>query len=223
MSNEATTRLVPQAISAKGLFQAHVREMLYGILFLGLTAAACPAAFVVWEDQFTGPDAGWSVPGDSTFTYQASSAANSEDGFELVFTSTSPSVQYATYSLPFTALLPGDKLEWGVRTYWPYSSGATADRVTLENAVYDSGFTIHDSGDLFTKLSKSVNGTLQATTNLYLGNSSAATAVDGQVPSVMYVDYVRITREVPEPGTIALSCLALGLFGFVSIRGRSQR
>lgn len=198
--------------------------LAFAFAIASLEAATCSAAFVVWEDQFTAPSAAWNVPAGTTFTYQPSSAANSEDGFEVVFTSTVPGAQYATYTLPFTELLAGDRIEWGVRTYWPYSAGATADRILLETAVFDSGFAIHDSGDTFTKLSQEVAGTLAASDSLWLGNNSAATNVDLNVPSVMYLDYIRITREVPEPAALTLFAMAavIGL-GACQRRMRSSK
>jgi hypothetical protein len=182
----------------------------FALMLSNLALVAHSAPTVIWEDQFTAPDANWSIPDGVTFTYQASPASNSEDGFELVFTSTTRDDLYVGYTLPFTKLIAGDKIEWGVRTYWPYSAGATADRVSLEDVVYDSGFTIHDSGNTFTKISQPVEGIMRETSNLYIGTNSAATKVNINVPSVMYFDYVRITREVPEPAALSILGIAAG-------------
>ena len=220
VSNAIVGRVLSSASALARSTNSSLALLILSATIVSILAASSSAAVTVWEDQFTAPSAGWNVPVGTSFTYQASAAPNSEDGFEVVYTSTTSGAQYATYTLPFTNLLPGDKIEWGVRTYWPYTAGATGDRVLLENAVYDSGFAIHDSGNSFTKLSVPVSGTLQLTNNLWLGTNSGAF---GQADSVMYLDYVRITREVvPEPGCLMLASLAIGMIGAARRRERNR-
>lgn len=158
----------------------------------------------VWEDQFTSISPDWGMEEGVEFVSQpVPEGVVSEDGFELRFTSFVGSAIYIRKTIPANLVLPGDRVEYSVRTQYP--NQYAGDRLNLVAEVgdaFDSGFVAHDSssgleyklepGTLFDAFDTTLQQGLRAEDNLWLGNNGWGGV---GVASTIYVDYIRIIGE----------------------------